>query len=999
MLPPTAVASADQSVVVAGTDITLSASESRDTDGSIVSYLWTDNNGVEVGIGEVVTLAGLAVGNYTVHLLVTDNGGATATSSVSFTVNAIPNMAPIAAEDTSEAELGNAVTIAVLSNDSDPDDDDAVLTVTAAIDGVLGTTVVEADGRITYSNTSGSAGDTDTFSYTIADAAGATDTATVTVTLLAAANIDPIASNDTADVEAGGSATISVLSNDEDQDGDVAALTVTTTDGALGTTLVESDGSVTYSNTSGSAGDTDTFSYMIEDEAEGTDTATVTVTLLAAANIDPIASNDTADVEIGGSVTISVLANDEDQDGDVAALTVTATDGALGTTLVESDGRVTYSNTTGVAGDEDTFTYTIADASGATDTATVTVTLMAAANIDPIASDDSANVEAGGSVTISVLANDEDQGGDVAALTVTATDGALGTTLVESDGSITYSNTSGSAGDTDTFTYTITDAAGGTDTATVTLTLVAPAVAPMAVDDSVLIAAGSPALIDVLSNDTAATGAIVAAGPLQPSHGSISIDPTTGVITYTAGHMATIGAVDQFSYTLENSLGLISNPATVTVTLVPGAMVHTHHEMVPNPVYNSDFRVADACRGVSQSCQWSDPATWLTSTVPDGSSLVIVDGHVQITDRNAQARSIGIYPGGKLTFAPNANTQLNVADLLVFKNAELEIGTASSPIGSNFSAEVVFTDLPFDSNDSEQHLRGLITLDGTVAVHGRQLGEVFIRSSGEPSSGDNVIALEQSASGAGWRVGDSVVIPNSTQCAVASNNGCPDLTEERTISSISGNSVTLSQSLQFDHPGARDHNGVLDFTPHVVNKSRNVVFRSENPQGTRGHLLLHGRSDIDIRYAEFRSLGRTDIRNLGASNQKGRYPIHAHHLIGTSNGQSNGYQFTLVGNTVDFGQENHQQDRKWGLTIHGSHYGLIERNIVYRASGAGIVTESGEEVGNRFSRNFVVSVVGGNGERQHDPDPGDGSKLGRAGSAYWFNGGGAITLTITLPQQ
>ena len=52
------------------------------------------------------------------------------------------------------------------------------------------------------------------------------------------------------------------------------------------------------------------------------------------------------------------------------------------------------------------------------------------------------------------------------------------------------------------------------------------------------------------------------------------------------------------------------------------------------------------------------------------------------------------------------------------------------------------------------------------------------------------------------------------------------------------------------------------------------------------------------------------------------------------------------------------------------------------------MTESGEEVGNMFSENFVVRVVGGNGERLHDPDPGDGSKLGRAGTGFWFNGGG-----------
>ena len=223
--------------------------------------------------------------------------------------------------------------------------------------------------------------------------------------------------------------------------------------------------------------------------------------------------------------------------------------------------------------------------------------------------------------------------------------------------------------------------------------------------------------------------------------------------------------------------------------------------------------------------------TWTTGSVPDGDSLVIVDGHVQIQDLNALAHSVGIYPDGKLSFAANENTRLSVADLLVFQGGTLEIGTENSPIGSDVSAEVVFRDLPFASNDPNEHLRGLVTLDGEVNVHGHELNEVFIRSVGEPSGGASVIALSQSPSDAGWRVDDTIVVPNSTQCAFESGSTCPDLTEERTITAISGNNITLNQSLQHNHPGARDHNNELDFTPHVINKTRNVVFKSENPQG------------------------------------------------------------------------------------------------------------------------------------------------------------------------
>jgi hypothetical protein len=67
---------------------------------------------------------------------------------------------------------------------------------------------------------------------------------------------------------------------------------------------------------------------------------------------------------------------------------------------------------------------------------------------------------------------------------------------------------------------------------------------------------------------------------------------------------------------------------------------------------------------------------------------------------------------------------------------------------------------------------------------------------------------------------------------------------------------------------------------------------------------------------------------------------------------------------------------------------LIERNICDRASGAGIVTEDASETGNVFRRNFVVRIVGGSGARAEDNDPGDKSKLGRAGIGFWFNGGG-----------
>ena len=422
--------------------------------------------------------------------------------------------------------------------------------------------------------------------------------------------------------------------------------------------------------------------------------------------------------------------------------------------------------------------------------------------------------------------------------------------------------------------------------------------------------------------------------------------------------------------------------------VIPGATVETHHEVIPNPVHQSDFSVAPRCQTSAQPCQWDDTSTWRSGSLPGANTRVIVDGNVQIDSQDAVARSVGIYPGGTLTFDQDVDTRLRTADLVVFAGSTLHVGTSEAPIDPSVQAEVIFRDIAFDPNDPTQILRGLVAAGGTVRVSGSPLGDTYLRTAIEPTADSAAITTADSMSDAGWRVGDTVTIPTSQQCAVAAANGCESQTEDRIIVSISGDTATLDEALTYDHPGARDHNGEIDFMPHVINKSRNVIFRSENPDGLRGHMLLHGRVDVDIRFTELRDMGRTSIEDLGVNNQKGRYPLHAHHLIGPLSPQANGYQFTFVGNAVDFGEENVTQGRKWGISIHGSHYGLIEGNVVDNASGAAIVTESGSESGNRISENFAVRVVGGNGERTSDLDPFDGTKSGRAGVGYWFNGGG-----------
>ena len=179
----------------------------------------------------------------------------------------------------------------------------------------------------------------------------------------------PRAGADVLAVRAGLAATVDVLANDSDPDGDALSV-VTATDGAHGSVNCTPAGACTYTSTPGYAGP-DTFAYTVEDGYGGSDTATVTVTVNE--NQPPRAQDDTLAVRAGLAATLDVLANDSDPDGDTLSLAA-ASDGAHGSVECTPAGSCTYTSAPDYAG-PDAFTYTVEDGYGGADTGTVTVTL------------------------------------------------------------------------------------------------------------------------------------------------------------------------------------------------------------------------------------------------------------------------------------------------------------------------------------------------------------------------------------------------------------------------------------------------------------------------------------------------------------------------------------------------------------------------------------------------------------------------------------------------
>jgi LPXTG-motif cell wall-anchored protein len=185
-------------------------------------------------------------------------------------------------------------------------------------------------------------------------------------------NDAPVASVDTATVSEDGTVKVSVLSNDNDVEGDALAIT-SVTNPVHGTVIINEDGTISYTPDDNYNG-TDSFSYTISDGHGGTSTATVNITVNAV-NDAPIATTDTATVSEDGTVKISVLSNDSDVDGDTLAIT-SVTNPAHGTVIINEDGTISYTPFTNYNG-TDSFSYTISDGHGGTNTATVNVTVNA----------------------------------------------------------------------------------------------------------------------------------------------------------------------------------------------------------------------------------------------------------------------------------------------------------------------------------------------------------------------------------------------------------------------------------------------------------------------------------------------------------------------------------------------------------------------------------------------------------------------------------------------
>ena len=187
------------------------------------------------------------------------------------------NTRPVGIDDSATTDPGQAVSIDVLSNDSDDGALDP-LTVTIVDGPDNGGAVAQAGGNITYTPTGGFQG-TDTFTYAVADTEGLVSLPTTVTVTVGSPNDAPVAANDSATTDPGQAVVINVLANDTD-DGTLNSSSVAIIGVASnGTAVVQANGTVSYTPNDGFQG-TDMFTYQVaDDQGALSDPATVTVTV------------------------------------------------------------------------------------------------------------------------------------------------------------------------------------------------------------------------------------------------------------------------------------------------------------------------------------------------------------------------------------------------------------------------------------------------------------------------------------------------------------------------------------------------------------------------------------------------------------------------------------------------------------------------------------------------------------------------------------------------
>ncbi len=361
----------------------------------------------------------------------------------------------------------------------------------------------------------------------------------------------------------------------------------------------------------------------------------------------------------------------------------------------------------------------------------------------------------------------------------------------------------------------------------------------------------------------------------------------------------------------------------------------------------------------TQSGPWSSKETWNLGRIPKTGDQVVISQGTHVT-YDIEARDVIrlVQIAGTLEFARDRSTQLNAGLISLVDGEdpteegfdchfapppptpgkarpELLVGLPGQPIPEEFTATIR---LHYVEGMNKESCPALINCGGRLELHGTPMRNTWVKMKKTSDVGANSVTLMESVDD--WNIGDHVIVTSTTE--QRDRRGGPSggfldrsQTESRTITKIGKKDFTGGYSLSLDRPLTFEHYADGEFCAEVANLTRNVVIESAQPDGVRGHTMIHVNSSGSISYAEFRHLGKEGVL--------GRYSLHFHLCGDTMRGSS------VIGASI---WDSHNRF----LTIHGTDAIVVRDCVGYKSIGHGFFLEDGTEINNVLDHNLAATI-------------------------------------------
>ncbi|WP_418954031.1 tandem-95 repeat protein [Vibrio parahaemolyticus] len=638
------------------TDTVVATLTVRDTDtpeDQLTVSLENNSNGYFVLVGDEVKLtqAGVdAVNNdelnlkgLTISASVSDGVNPTANDSDSLVVNRV-NDAPT---------VENAIAGQVLSEDFDAytidlnevfKDSDSSLEFSVSGNNSIQISIV--NGVATISPTADWNG-SEALTFTATDPSGESVSQTVNFTVAPVVDIEADSTNVVEDTPT----IINVLGNDTFEGKDKVVSLDAENGPKNGTVIVNNDGTVTYTPNDNYVGK-DTFTYIVT--SGGVSESTTVEVNVTPVNDAPVAKDDIATTQEDTAVTIDVLPNDSDVDGDKLSIESASVPKEQGTVEVVN-GKLVFTPAENFNGDAE-ITYTVTDGA-LTDQATVKVTVNAV-NDTPVVESNVADQTLAEDFTpytidLNTVFSDVDNVDGELKFSVS---GNSNIQVAIVNGIATITPTADWNG-SETLTFTATDPSGESVNQTVDFT-----VTPVAdiVADKATVVEDTPTIIKVLGNDTFEGDDKVVSLDAEngPKNGTVIVN-NDGTVTYTPDDNY-VGK-DTFTYIVTS--GGVSESTTVEVNVTP---------VNDAPVAKDDIATTQEDTAVTidvlpnDSDVDGDKLSIQSATVPEAQGKVeIVEGKLVFTPAenfNGDAEITYTVTDGSLTDQAKVTVTVNPVD-------------------------------------------------------------------------------------------------------------------------------------------------------------------------------------------------------------------------------------------------------------------------------------------------------------------------------------------------